>query len=49
MTALERREAWEASLTDEQRWDVESGGWPLRMPEDWEPETNEEESDDIDC
>lgn len=46
MTTLERLMAWEASLTDEQRWQVESGGMPLRMPEDWEPETtNEEESD----
>jgi hypothetical protein len=35
---LERRMRWEATLTDEQRWAVESGGWPLRMPDDFEQE-----------
>lgn len=49
MTALERRMAWEASLTDEQRWRVEDGGY-LRMPEDFGSEdetTNEEESNGL--
>lgn len=46
MTALERRMAFEAGLTDEQRWQVESGGMPLPTPEDFDefeqPETDEE-------
>jgi hypothetical protein len=39
---VERRMRWEATLTDEQRWGVESGGWPLRMPDDFEDNEQEE-------